>query len=263
MRLAVLAPLVLALATLRTGPAPIAAQPATPQATPVVLAPTAEVLLNVVLDGLAGPSYYDVRLERWRFRAGSAVVEGDPLGAPSAVVVDAGTIAATIGGTEHTLAAGDQLVIPGDQPQVFGNAGATEAVLLWVPLAPDGTGADAEWDPLAVAFEHAAPTFMATPPDPARVVVERFVLPPQASLPPYVVGEPEQLGIESGRLGLTVTGEELPVLWRSGRERTLVVSQDPPELMPGWQVVVRNAGEGPLTLLRLRILAAAAGTPAP
>ena len=263
MRLPLVAPLVYAVVVLLTVPGLAVAQSATPHATPIGFAPTADVRLDVVLEDLADEDYYDVRLERWRFQPGPAMVQGNPLGAPSAIAVDAGTITATIGETSQMLQAGDQLLIPGDQPQAFGNAGATEAVLLWVTFAPGGMGADAEWDPLAIAFEHAAPTFMATPPNPARVLVERFVLPPGTSLLPYTVMEPEQLGIEAGRLGLTVTGEELPVLWKSGRERALAVSQDPPALAPGWQVLVRNAGDDPLILLRLRIGPTVAGTPVP
>jgi hypothetical protein len=254
------APLVLALAAPLAVPILSGAQPATPIATPVGLAPATDPLLDVVLEDLSAESY-DIRLERWRFPPGLDVVTGDAFAAPSALVVDVGTIAATLETTEQTLAAGTQLVVPRDQAQVFGNAGPAEAVMLWVTLAPGGAVANATWDPLAITFQHVITTYMATLADPSRVILERITLPPGTMLPPYAAGELERLAIEVGRLGLTLEGEGLPTLWDSGREQTLVATQDPPQLMPGWWVTLRNDGEESLVLLRLRILSAGAGTP--
>jgi hypothetical protein len=69
------------------------------------------------------------------------------------------------------------------------------------------------------------------------------------------------LAVASGSLGLTLHGDGLPLGWQADREREVAAGELLPAFVPGTLVTLRNVGEAPLVLLRLRVLPIATGPP--
>ena len=214
--------------------------------------PAIETLLDATVEDLP-PGDADIWVERWRFRPGPATFTQDPLGEPQVLAVETGTLIGTFGGTERTLAAGDQLLVPAGQAVTLRNSGEDEAAVILVTF-PSITFVTPRWDPLAVIAEDPIPNFTATLPDgTARVVVERVTVPPGSTLPPETAAELSRIGLTAGRFGVTVEGEKLPTLWESGRERVLVAGSWLPHFAPGTRMMLRNADEEPAVLYRVTI----------
>jgi hypothetical protein len=66
--------------------------------------------------------------------------------------------------------------------------------------------------------------------------------------------------IITGQLGLTLIGDALPQGWSSGQERELDPDNPIPVLVPGTHITMRNLGDDPLVLLRLRVQQVAGDT---
>jgi quercetin dioxygenase-like cupin family protein len=236
------------------------AQEATPPAMPAPSAVETEVLVDAIVEGMAG-GHSRVTAERWTFRPGPAAFTQTALDGPVLVAVGAGTLVATIGDAEQRLVAGEHAVMPAGQDFALRNPEAAQAVAFQVSLVPTLL-ADYSFDPLYITYED--PIDLSTDGMPAgtvRVVLTQVTLPPGASLPPYEATALDWVGVMAGRLGLTLEGEGLPFRWRSGTEREFGRLQALPILTPGWRVTLRNAGEEPLVLYRLTITSGGAGTP--
>jgi quercetin dioxygenase-like cupin family protein len=246
-------------------PAARAAQGATPVA-PVDA--TVETLVDIQVEGLPADEA-EVWAERMRMRPGPAPVErAVPEQEPSVLAVEAGEVVFSAGGTDRRLRAGDQLVIPAGQAYAYRNAGPGEALVVTVAF-PAGPFVGSEWDESQAVVEALVPPFSADlAGGAARVVLDRLALPPGAELAAEA-GPIEGYGVERGTLGVTLAGDALPYGWEAGVERSFGVGTMPRLIRPGTPMTLRNAGDGPLIVYRIRVSASPAGrtpvaaTPAP
>ena len=112
-----------------------------------------------------------------------------------------------------------------------------------------------EYDRALISKETALDTAAheAIPPGESRVVFDRLTIPPGTLMTAEAATGQDWFDILTGRLGLTLIGDALPQGWESGRERELTVDDSVPPLVPGTSVTMRNGGDEPLVLLRLRV----------
>jgi mannose-6-phosphate isomerase-like protein (cupin superfamily) len=176
-----------------------------------------------------------------------------PLDGPQWVVAESGSLAAVIDGERHDLAPGASLVVPAGQTLVLGNAGQEEATALRGVATTRFVLEDYD-----SAVIHKSPALQtsahpALPAGASHLLFERLTLPPGAILSIEPVSGRDWVGVVRGQLGLTLGGDALPTGWQSGREQEI----DAGELLPGLavdtKVSLRNIGEEPLVLLRLRL----------
>ena len=99
----------------------------------------------------------------------------------------------------------------------------------------------------------------ALPPGSSHVIFERLTLLAGTTLLLEPATGQDWLDIASGRLGVTLLGKGLPLNWQSGREREIAADELLPALVPGTKVTLRNVGDDPLVLLRLRVMPTAGG----
>ena len=92
----------------------------------------------------------------------------------------------------------------------------------------------------------------------SRIVFERLTLLARTTLLLEPASGQDWLDVGSGRLGVTLLGAGLPLNWQSGHEREIAADELLPALVPGTKVTLRNLGDEPLVLLRLRVMPAAA-----
>jgi hypothetical protein len=187
--------------------------------------------------------------------------------------VEQGTVAITLSDGDHVVTAGETLNASTEDREAIRNVSADVARFIEVDLL----------DAVATLTE-AGPEFVASgstgvvnawpiqagatlPAGSARVVLERLTIPPDAEVPAFTATGLDWLGIEEGRVGVTLEGEHLPFRWDPGEERTFGVDQHPPLFAPGTRVTLHNAGDGQLILYRLTLTPTqtrgSAGTPAP
>ena len=81
--------------------------------------------------------------------------------------------------------------------------------------------------------------------------LERLTMPLRATAPTLLATGADWVGVEAGRVGVTLEGGQLPLGWRAGEEREYGAGQPLPHFAAGTQVTLHNAGDEPLVLLRL------------
>jgi hypothetical protein len=213
--------------------------------------PTTETLVDATLTG-ASETWTPLAVERWRFQPGGTLtipaVEGTQW-----VVADTGPIVATVNGTGQSLAPGQSLVVPTGQTLELRNPGLTETAI-FRGVAATGFALE-EYDRALVAEEVALDTeaHEALPPGVSHLIFDRFIIPVGTTMRAEAASGQDWFDIASGQLGLTLIGDALPQGWSSGQERELTAADPVPVLVPGTAITMRNAGDEPLVLLRLRI----------
>jgi hypothetical protein len=245
---------------LLTTPA-VRAQDGTPPATPGLIAPTTEMLLDTTTDVLP-TGHAIIAVDRWRLQPSATPLTLPPLGGMVILTVTSGELTATTGGTDHSLSVGDTFT-PGDEEVAFRVSGSDEATMFAV-YAFSGFEDTGFWgtDPIAHRVDFLISTSAdALPGGSARVVLERLTLPPGSALPPQEVTPFVWTEIGEGAVGMTLEGEKLPFRWKSGAERTFRHGQYLPVLQPGIRMTLRNAEDDPLLLYRLTIVPMGSSTP--
>jgi hypothetical protein len=240
------------------------AQDAPPAASPGA-APAADVLLDAAIGALPA-GRQRVQVERWTLRPSPTPLTLLALGGPVAVAVESGAVTAAVGGAERRLAAGESLLLAGDDGAAFRAAGPAEAVAVFAYLVPPRLEWFENYDQLLYASDTVVATSGDLPGGPGRLALERLTLPPGTALPPLEAHALSWVGIATGTLGLALDGDRLPLRWESGVERALRHGQPLPGVAPGTTMTLRNAGEDALVLYRLTVTPAArtalaAGTP--
>lgn len=211
-----------------------------------------ERLVDIAVEDLPAGEM-DIWVERVRFRPGPArIVTSDPFPAPNVIAVDTGEIGAEFGGQEHLMRSGDQLVIPADMVNAQWNAGAAEAAMISISFN-NTTFVPSEWDESQIVIDGLVQPFtVEMPGGTAQVVLERLTLPPGSAMPAEAAVI-EGYGVETGTLGVTLDGDNLPYGWRPGEERTFGVGTMPRLIRPGTPMTLRNAGDGPLVMYRVTV----------
>jgi hypothetical protein len=187
--------------------------------------------------------------------------------------VEQGTVAIALSDGEQVVTAGESLSASTEDRDVIRNVGDNEARFIEVDLL-DAVATHSELGPQFAASDttgvaNAWPIQAGAtlPAGSARVVLERQTVPAGAQVPAFTATGLDWLGIEEGRVGVTLEGEHLPFRWDPGEERTFGVDQHPPLFAPGTRVTLRNVGDDPLILYHLTLTptgdGGSAGTPAP
>jgi hypothetical protein len=283
---------ILAYGTVRPGSTDRSAGLPAPTSRPTAIAlppgVTVEQLLGATVDGVpAAP--VRVTLERWTFPPGPDAFRAPGFSGPLLIVMEAGRLAITVEGTAWlmrdavadsaqpeqvmpgtnlTLEAGDQLVIPPGTGFSEQNAGQEPAVKVAVPLLAGSGGPEgATWNASAIAAVDLAVAERASLPTGAlRVTLARYTLMPGVSLPPQAVAGLELIAVEAGTLGLTLAGDQLPGRHRATPDAVVTYGTGSrvPTVEPGVTRSILNAGEEPLVVLVASLSPAAEeGTPAP
>jgi mannose-6-phosphate isomerase-like protein (cupin superfamily) len=214
--------------------------------------PTVETLTDATLTG-AAESWTPLAVERWRFLPGDATLTIPPIDGPQWIVADGGSVVATVGGNAQVLAPGKSLVIPAGQELQVRNSGLTETAI-YRGVAATGFSLE-EYDRDMIAQEVALDTeaHEALPPGNSHIIFDRLTIPAGTTLQADTATGQDWFDIVTGGLGLTLTGDVLPQGWTTGRERELTVDDPIPVLVPGTHITMRNIGNDPLVLLRLRV----------
>lgn len=215
--------------------------------------PAVETFLDAALDNPAS-AWTPLAVERWTFQPGDATLAIPPLDGPQWIVAEGTGLVITSGGAEQALTAGAALVVPAGQEVTVRNADGGETSALR-GVAAAGFALE-DYDRAVITKQIALDTeaHEALPPGASRVVFERLTLLAGSTLLLEPASGQDWLDVASGMLGLTLTGDGLPRNWQSGREREVAADEPLPALVPGTRVTVRNIGEEPLVLLRLRVL---------
>ena len=224
---------------------------------------TTETLLDTTIDNLpTGRSR--VAVETWTLRPGRRTPQLPPLGGPFIVAVESGAMTMTEAGRTQQLTAGNHLAFSGAEAVAFRPVGPEETVAYAVYFAPSLDLPAVRSDPVANRFTYpineSADDF---PGGSARVLLERLTVPPGGALPPQAARPWVWTDIETGALGLTLTGDRLPIRWESGEERVIRPGVGMPVIAPGTTMTPRNAGDAPLVLYRLTLDPGVTATPVP
>jgi hypothetical protein len=220
--------------------------------------PAVETFVDAAVENPSA-SWTPLVVERWVFQPGGATLSIPPLDGPQWIVAERGGLTVARDGAEQALTAGAGLVISAGQEVVIRNAGAGEASALR-GVASVGFALE-DYDRAVITRQSALDTeaHPALPPGSSRVVFERLTLLAETTLLLEPATGQDWLAVASGRLGLTLLGDGVPRNWQSGREREVAGGEPLPALPPGIRVTLRNVGEEPLVLLRLRVLPAGTG----
>ncbi|MCA9879946.1 MAG: hypothetical protein KC442_19260, partial [Thermomicrobiales bacterium] len=237
--------LVAGVLALRPGAAPV------PLSLVATGAPTTATLLDATLNG-AAERWTPLTVESWQFEPG-ATLTIPPLNGPQWLVADTAPFAAEVNGAPISLEPGGGVVVPAGQAVSLRNPGLVPAAL-YRGVAATGFALK-EYDRTQVTSRVALDTdaLEALPPGESRVVFDQLTIPVGATMLAEAATGQDWFTVVSGELGLTLLGDALPPGWVSGRERLLVVADSVPVLVPGTHVKLRNTGDDPLTLLRLRV----------
>ena len=215
--------------------------------------PSTETLLDASLTG-AAETWTPLAVERWRFQPG-ATLTIPPLDGPQWIVADTGSVVMSVDGTGQSLTPGKGLVVPAGQALEVRNPGLVETAL-YRGVAATGFSLE-EYDRSLVTKELALDTeaHESLPPGTSHVVFDRLSIPAGTTLRAEAATGHDWFTVVTGQLGLTLIGDALPEGWQSGQERELTPDDPIPVLVPGTQITLRNIGDDPLVLLRLRIRA--------
>ncbi len=118
-----------------------------------------------------------------------------------------------------------------------------------------------DYDRAVIRKSPALPTSAhpALPAGVSHLLFERLTLPPGAILSIEPVSGRDWVSVVRGQLGLTLGGDALPTGWQSGREQEIGAGELLPGMAVDTKVSLRNIGEEPLVLLRLRLTPLAEG----
>ncbi len=220
--------------------------------------PTTQTLLDTSLTG-AAETWTPLAVERWRFQP-DATLTIPPVDGPQWIVADTEPIVATVNGTGQTLAPGQSMVIPPGQELGVRNPGLAETAV-YRGVAALGFSLE-EYDRGLVTREVALDTeaHESLPPGTSHVVFDRLSIPAGTTMRAEAATGQDWFAIITGQLGLTLIGDALPQGWSSGQERELSPDNPVPILVPGTHITMRNLGDDPLVLLRLRVQQVAGDT---
>jgi hypothetical protein len=213
--------------------------------------PTTETLLDATLTG-AAETWTPLAVERWRFQP-DATLTIPSVDGPQWIVADISSIVVSLDGASQSLAPGQSVVIPAGQELSVRNAGLAETAV-YRGVAALGFSLE-EYDRSLVTREVALDTeaHESLPPGPSHVIFDRLSIPAGTTLRADAATGQDWFTIDTGQLGLTLVGDALPQAWSSGQERELTTDDSIPVLVPGTHITLRNVGDDPLVLLRLRI----------
>ena len=214
--------------------------------------PTTETFIDATVTG-DPETWTPLTVEHWRFQEGESPLSIPPLDGPQWVVADGGRMVATVDGEARMLAPGEGLVVPAGQALTLHNPGLGETSA-YRGVAAAGFSLE-DYDRAVIAKETALDTeaHEALPPGTSRVVFDRLTIPPGTLMTAEAATGQDWFEIDTGQLGLTLISDALPPGWESGRERELSPEDPVPILVPGTSVTMRNVGDDPLVLLRLRV----------
>jgi hypothetical protein len=215
--------------------------------------PAIETLVDGEVEG-SSDAWTPLAVERWSFKPRDATLEIPPLDGPQWIVAETSGFVATISHDEQRLMPGVGVIVPPGARLVLRNVGDADGSALR-GVAAAGFALE-EYDRAAIRREAALETeaHEALPPGTSRVVLERMTLISGTALLLEPATGQDWLAVSSGKLGLTLTGGGLPLNWQSGHEREVAAGEPLPPLVPGTRATLRNIGEEPLVLLRLRVL---------
>jgi hypothetical protein len=176
------------------------------------------------------------------------------LDGPQWLVADTGPVVVSIDGIAQTMPSGSGVVIPAGAQLVVSNPG-TAVLSVYRGVAAAGFALE-DYDRGVISKETALNTeaHEALPPGTSRVVFERLTLFAGTTLLLEPASGQDWLDIVSGDLGVTLLGNALPLNWRSGHEQEIADGEPLPAMVPGTRVSLRNIGDDPLILLRLRVI---------
>jgi hypothetical protein len=220
--------------------------------------PAVETLVDATVEN-SSPNWTPLEVGRWNFPPGAATLSIPPLDGPQWIVAEGAGLTISTGGVERALTPGAGIVVAAGQDVVVRNRGDA-AVTALRGVANSGFALE-EYDRAVISKAAALDTeaHPALPPRSSRIVFEQITLEPRTTLLLEPASGQDWVDVSTGRLGLTLVGNGLPLHWQSGREREVAADELLPALAPGTRVTLRNVGEEPLVLLRLRVLPAAAG----
>jgi uncharacterized cupin superfamily protein len=177
----------------------------------------------------------------------------------SIFLVDRGAVEIQTAAATHVLRDGEQLVLETTDGFTMRNLGPNEARVTEVHLLDAVSASFGPTDGLpfsdSLSGQMSWPIRAGAtlPGGAAQVRLERLTLDAGASLPPTTATGRDWIGIERGRLGISLAGDRLPFRWDAGEERTYGAMQQLPVISPGTRVTLRNAGDAPLVVYRLAI----------
>ena len=223
-------------------------------------APAVETFVDTVVEN-PDANWTPLSVQRWTFQPGDAALTIPAMTGPQWIVTEGSGLVVSIGGVERDLAADAGLIVPLGQELVMWNTG---------PSATSALRGFAEarfvfeaYDQSVITRQTALDTeaHEALPPGTSRLVFERLTLGAGTTLVLEPATGQDWLDVASGQLGLTLLGDGLPLSWQSGREREVAADDVLPALVPDTKVTLRNIGDEPLVLLRLRVMPMEASDP--
>jgi hypothetical protein len=214
--------------------------------------PTTETFVDATVTG-ADETWTPLTVEHWRFQPGENTLSIPALDGPQWIVADGSPVIVTVDGESQSLAPGQSLVVPAGQALTLHNPGLAETSA-YRGVANAGFSFE-DFDRAVISKETALDTeaHESLPPGPSHIVFDRLTIPSGTLMMAEAATGQDWFDIVAGQLGLTLIGDALPQGWESGRERELTVDESIPILVPGTSVTMRNVGEDPLVLLRLRV----------
>jgi hypothetical protein len=233
------------------------------QATPETV--TTETLLDASTGSLP-PGQGIVVFKRLTLQPSPKSLVVLPLTGPVFVMVETGELTATAAGTEHRLTAGGTFSPTESEQEVALRATGTETAVVFLVYFQSGPDLPFPRDPLVHKLEVLINgTTNGIVGCPCRILLERVTLSAGRALPPQEASRWTWFTLDKGVLGVTLEGERLPYLFKSGEERTFQVGQYLPidVIQPGTRMTLRNAGDDPLVLYRLALAPGGAGAASP
>jgi hypothetical protein len=215
--------------------------------------PAVETLVDAAVDNPA-PSWTPLTVQRWIFPPGDAALVVPPLDGPQWIVAEGRGLVVTIGGNELRLTPGAGIVVSAGQQLALRNDSENEAAVLRGVAASRFVLEDYDQTRITKQTALDSEAHEALPPGSSRLVFERLTLLTGTALVLEPANGQDWLDVTAGTLGLTMTGDGLPLNWQSGREREVQADERLPALRPGTRATLRNIGDEPLVLLRLRVL---------
>lgn len=215
--------------------------------------PKVDTLVDGTIDG-APSDWTPLTVEHWTFPPGPATLNISALNGPQWLVAESGPVAVTIDGVEETVPANAGIVVPTGSTLGVRNPGPTD-LSLYRGVAASGFVLE-DYDRGIVTKDTALDTeaHEALPPGKSRIIFERLTLLAGTTLLLEPASGQDWLDVVSGQLGMTLLGDGLPLNWQSGHEREVADGELLPALVPGTRVSLRNLGDDPLVLLRLRVI---------